>query len=73
MRKLPLLGAVLVAALAAPAVAQDKVKVGVFPVSSSLPFFVVHGDTTITSALGPANVTMTLPERVDVTQYPQRF
>lgn len=42
MRKLPLLGAVLVAALAAPAVAQDKVKVGVFPVSSSLPFFVAQ-------------------------------
>jgi NitT/TauT family transport system substrate-binding protein len=33
---------VLVAALAAPAVAQDKVKVGVFPVSSSLPFFVAQ-------------------------------
>jgi NitT/TauT family transport system substrate-binding protein len=29
-----------IAALAAPAVAQDKVKVGVFPVSSSLPYFV---------------------------------
>ena len=42
MRKLPLLGAVLVAALAAPAVAQDKVKVGVFPVSSSLQFFVAQ-------------------------------
>jgi len=42
MRKLSLLGAVLVAALAAPAVAQDKVKVGVFPVSSSLPFFVAQ-------------------------------
>jgi NitT/TauT family transport system substrate-binding protein len=42
MRKFSLLGAVLVAALAAPAVAQDKVKVGVFPVSSSLPFFVAQ-------------------------------
>jgi NitT/TauT family transport system substrate-binding protein len=42
MRKLSLLGAVLVAALAAPALAQDKVKVGVFPVSSSLPFFVAQ-------------------------------
>ena len=29
-----------IVALAAPAVAQDKVKVGVFPVSSSLPYFV---------------------------------
>src|SRR5437660_5564675 len=29
-----------IAALAAPASAQDKVKVGVFPVSSSLPYFV---------------------------------
>ena len=29
-----------VAALAAPAAAQDKVKVGVFPVSSTLPYFV---------------------------------
>ena len=29
-----------IAALAAPALAQDKVKVGVFPVSSSLPYFV---------------------------------
>ncbi|HSD41526.1 MAG TPA: ABC transporter substrate-binding protein [Burkholderiales bacterium] len=42
MRTHSLLGAVLVAALAAPAVAQDKVKVGVFPVSSSLPFFVAQ-------------------------------
>jgi NitT/TauT family transport system substrate-binding protein len=42
MRKLSVLGAVLIAALAAPAVAQDKVKVGVFPVSSSLPFFVAQ-------------------------------
>ena len=42
MRKFSLLGAVLVAALAAPALAQDKVKVGVFPVSSSLPFFVAQ-------------------------------
>lgn len=42
MRKVTLLGAVLAAALAAPAVAQDKVKVGVFPVSSSLPFFVAQ-------------------------------
>jgi NitT/TauT family transport system substrate-binding protein len=70
MRKLSLLGTLLVAALA---IAQDKVKVGVFPVSSSLPFFVAHGDTTIMSAPGPANVTMTLPERADVTQYLQRF
>ena len=30
----------VIAALAAPALAQDKVKVGVFPVSSSLPYFV---------------------------------
>src|SRR5262249_10727890 len=29
-----------IVALAAPAAAQDKVKVGVFPVSSSLPYFV---------------------------------
>ena len=29
-----------IVALAAPASAQDKVKVGVFPVSSSLPYFV---------------------------------
>ena len=42
MRKLPLFGAVLAAVLAGPAVAQDKVKVGVFPVSSSLPFFVAQ-------------------------------
>ena len=69
MRKLEALGAVL----AVSAIAQNKVKVDEFPVNSSLPFFVAHGDTTIMSAPGPANVTMTLPERVDVTQYLQRF
>jgi NitT/TauT family transport system substrate-binding protein len=37
-----LFGAVLAAVLAVPAIAQDKVKVGVFPVSSSLPFFVAQ-------------------------------
>src|SRR6516165_3042484 len=30
----------MVASIAAPAAAQDKVKVGVFPVSSTLPYFV---------------------------------
>jgi hypothetical protein len=69
MRKLEARGAVF----AVSAIAQDKVKVDEFPVNSSLPFFVAHSDTAITSAPGPANVTMTLPERVDVTQYLQRF
>src|SRR5688500_15250103 len=37
-----LAAAIAAAALAAPALAQDKVKVGVFPVSSSLPYFVAN-------------------------------
>lgn len=77
MRKLPLLGAVLVAALAAPAVAQDKVKVGVFPVSSSLPFFVAQDrgffkdqklDVEMVRLIGgPPNVSGLITNQIDAS------
>jgi NitT/TauT family transport system substrate-binding protein len=75
MRKLTLLGAVLAAALAAPAVAQDKVKVGVFPVSSSLPFFVAQDrgffkdeklDVEMVRLIGgPPNVSGLITNQID--------
>ncbi len=77
MRTLSLLGAVLVAALAAPAVAQDKVKVGVFPVSSSLPFFVAQDrgffkdqklDVEMVRLIGgPPNVSGLITNQIDAS------
>jgi NitT/TauT family transport system substrate-binding protein len=77
MRKVTLLGAVLAAALAAPAVAQDKVKVGVFPVSSSLPFFVAQErgffkqqgiDAEMIRLIGgPPNVSALITNQIDAS------
>src|SRR5262249_37682012 len=75
----PLL-AVALAAMAlvvAPAAAQDKVKVGVFPVSSSLPYFVAIDlgyfkalniepeQTTLMG--GPANVAALITNQIEVS------
>lgn len=77
MRKVTLLGAVLAAALSAPAVAQDKVKVGVFPVSSSLPFFVAQDrgffkeqriDAELVRLIGgPPNVSGLITNQIDAS------
>lgn len=66
------------AALAAvPAVAQDKVKVGVFPVSSSLPYFVASErgyfkeqniDTEMVRLIGgPPNIAALITGQIDVS------
>ena len=77
MRKLLMLGAVLAVALAAPAAAQDKVKVGVFPVSSSLPFFVAQDrgffkEQNIEAEMvrligGPPNVSGLITNQIDAS------
>jgi NitT/TauT family transport system substrate-binding protein len=77
MRKLSLLGAVLAAALATPVAAQDKVKVGVFPVSSSLPFFVAQDrgffkeqklDVEMIRLIGgPPNVSGLITNQIDAS------
>jgi NitT/TauT family transport system substrate-binding protein len=61
---------------AAPAVAQDKVKVGVFPVSSSLPYFVAaergffkeqNIEPEMTRLIGgPPNVAALITNQIDV-------
>ena len=73
-----LTGALAVMALAAaPAVAQDKVKVGVFPISSSLPYFVAVDlgyfkelniepeQTTLMG--GPPNVAALITNQIEVS------
>jgi NitT/TauT family transport system substrate-binding protein len=75
IRKSAVLGAVLAVALAAPVAAQDKVKVGVFPVSSSLPFFVAQDrgffkeqklDVEMVRLIGgPPNVSGLITNQID--------
>ncbi|ARQ00517.1 ABC transporter substrate-binding protein [Pseudorhodoplanes sinuspersici] len=70
-------GGLLLAGAASPALAQDKVKVGVFPVSSSLPYFVAVGKgyfkeaniepETIRLMGGPANVAALMTNQIDVS------
>src|SRR6266700_914531 len=73
-----LVGALTAAALSAPpAAAQDKVKVGVFPISSSLPYFVAIDlgyfkelnlePETITLMGGPPNVAALITNQIDVS------
>jgi NitT/TauT family transport system substrate-binding protein len=68
-------GAILLAA--APALAQDKVKVGVFPISSSLPYFValdlgyfkelnVEPETAVLMG-GPPNVAALMTNQIEVS------
>ena len=60
---------------AAPAWAQDKVKVGVFPVSSSLPYFVARGffkeqniePETIRLMGGPPNVAAMITNQIEAS------
>src|SRR5256884_9797292 len=64
-----------IVALAAPASAQDKVKVGVFPVSSTLPYFVAvergfFKDQNIETGMGrviggPPNVAALITKQID--------
>jgi len=75
------IAAAVVAAMAAftvaPAAAQDKVKVGVFPVSSSLPYFVALGrgifkahniePETIALMGGPPNVAALITNQIEVS------
>jgi NitT/TauT family transport system substrate-binding protein len=75
---MPLAGALAAMALAvAPAAAQDKVKVGVFPLSSSLPYFVaidlgyfkelnIEPEST-TLMGGPANVAALITNQIEVS------
>ena len=62
---------------AAPAVAQDKVKVGVFPISSSLPYFValdlgyfkdlnIEPETAVLMG-GPPNVAALITNQIEVS------
>ncbi|ARQ00518.1 ABC transporter substrate-binding protein [Pseudorhodoplanes sinuspersici] len=70
-------GSVALATIASPAAAQDKVKVGVFPISSSLPYFVALGKgyfkdlniepETIRLMGGPANVAALMTNQIDVS------
>src|SRR5712672_1921743 len=80
-RALRRIAAAVVAAMAAftaaPAAAQDKVKVGVFPVSSSLPYFVALGrgifkahniePETIALMGGPPNVAALITNQIEVS------
>ena len=76
LRRLTLL-AVLATVCAIPAAAQDKVKVGVFPVSSSLPYFVALGrgifkahniePETIPLMGGPPNVAALITNQIEVS------
>jgi NitT/TauT family transport system substrate-binding protein len=66
-----------IVALAVPAAAQDKVKVGVFPVSSSLPYFVAvergyFKEQNIEPEMvrligGPPNVAAMITNQIDVS------
>lgn len=73
-----ILGAMAAVALSTlPAAAQDKVKVGVFPISSSLPYFVAIGEgyfkeanielETIRLMGGPPNVAALMTNQIDVS------
>jgi NitT/TauT family transport system substrate-binding protein len=73
-----ILGAIAAVALGTlPAAAQDKVKVGVFPISSSLPYFVAIGEgyfkdanldvETIRLMGGPPNVAALMTNQIDVS------
>jgi len=72
-----LLGAIVLAAALAPAWGQDKVKVGVFPVSSSLPVFVAQDrgffrderiDVEIIRLIGgPPNVSGLITNQIDAS------
>jgi NitT/TauT family transport system substrate-binding protein len=76
MRSLLVRAGVLLA-LAAPAAAQDKVTVGVFPVSSSLPYFVAlergfFAEQSIAPEMvrligGPPNVAAMITNQIDVS------
>src|SRR5262245_47246876 len=65
------------AALTAPAAAQDKVKVGVFPVSSTLPYFVAvergffkeqNIETEMVRLIGgPPNVAAMITNQIDAS------
>src|SRR5436190_22768391 len=67
----------LVAALVLPAAAQDKVKVGVFPVSSTLPYFVAvergfFNEQNIETEMvrligGPPNVAAMITNQIDAS------
>ncbi len=69
--------AMALAAFAAPALAQDKVKVGVFPISSSLPYFVAIEQgffkelaiepETIRLMGGPPNVAAMITNQIEVS------
>ena len=63
--------------VSAPALAQDKVKVGVFPISSSLPYFValdlgyfkelnVEPETSVLMG-GPPNVAALMTNQIEVS------
>jgi NitT/TauT family transport system substrate-binding protein len=77
MHKLSMFAAVLAATLATPVLAQDKVKVGVFPVSSSLPFFVAQDrgffkaqriDVEMIRLIGgPPNVSGLITNQIDAS------
>src|SRR3989475_6786860 len=68
-------GLAAIVALAAPVAAQDKVKVGVFPVSSSLPYFVALGNgyfqeqniepEMVRLIGGPPNVAAMITNQID--------
>src|SRR6266852_3199612 len=72
-----LVGALTAALSALPAAAQDKVKVGVFPSSSSLPYFVAIDlgyfkelnlePETIALMGGPPNVAALITNQIDVS------
>src|SRR6202022_782947 len=67
----------MLAALTAPAAAQDKVKVGVFPVSSTLPYFVAiergffkeeNIETEMARLIGgPPNVAAMITNQIDAS------
>jgi len=69
--------AILVAGAMQPATAQDKVKVGVFPISSSLPYFVAIANgyfkenniepETIRLMGGPPNVAAMITNQIEVS------
>ena len=72
-------GAVALAASMSAAAAQDKVKVGVFPISSSLPYFVAIEKgyfkenniepETIRLMGGPPNVAALMTNQIDVSAF----
>ena len=67
----------MLAALTAPAAAQDKVKVGVFPVSSTLPYFLAvergffkeqNIETEMVRLIGgPPNVAAMITNQIDAS------